>query len=774
MDHPWRPRIPPGNLCPICSNSHFPFCPPPFPDFTRPPHKFPPPPPQYSDQFYHRPPPPRPLPLQQPYDPFVDHHGGPTMNSYPPQQRIWNGNSNFNGDPYGNMHPGYDFNSGQVGVKKIRFENSGPPPGPYSLRILAEDERRLKLIHDHGAASHNLGTNYESGYNISGNDFESDFRDLEFGRFERNGGVYSLESDSNMKRKRAEENFEYRHSENNKNSYSRTGSDLIQSRAYGTNGHEADGYNDALYKEQGSFSLGGREFDNHFPQSYTKQQYLMEPKPAHYSLSNLSGVNMGPIQDSQVFSGQPPLPNSPPPPLPMEQPVRHLSERVVSSAAGTSSLFPIRVESAGSLQPSKTAVSEAFSSGAMYYPDNDNLNSSCYPNEEVHAMQMAPSQTILGESEQFPPQHLSSDEPKVIDASHILKYPHRTTRPDHIVVILRGLPGSGKSYMAKMLRDLEVENGGSAPRIHSMDDYFMTEVEKVEESEGSKPFGSVRGKKTVTKKVMEYCYEPEVEEAYRSSMLKAFKKTLDEGIFSFVIVDDRNLRVADFAQFWATAKRSGYEVYLLEATYRDPVGCAARNVHGFSHSDIQKMANQWEEAPSLYMKLDIKSLLHGDDLEENGIQEVDMDTEDVDHNVDLSGSQERNVELFTGPSREDLPSDCPSKDDQKWDTMEDRPMEEVKELRKSKWSNDLDEDDVKKTEAARGNLNALSGLIQSYSKEGKSVRWADKIHFAGWQQWIFNRCSENFKHVIFSNWSWCWIQLEVKSFARGRKTEFAK
>jgi hypothetical protein len=32
-----------------------------------------------------------------------------------------------------------------------------------------------------------------------------------------------------------------------------------------------------------------------------------------------------------------------------------------------------------------------------------------------------------------------------------------------------------------MLRDLEVENGGDAPRIHSMDDYFMTEVEKVVE-----------------------------------------------------------------------------------------------------------------------------------------------------------------------------------------------------------------------------------------------------------------------------------------------------
>ena len=39
--------------------------------------------------------------------------------------------------------------------------------------------------------------------------------------------------------------------------------------------------------------------------------------------------------------------------------------------------------------------------------------------------------------------------------------------------------GSGKSYLAKALRDIEVENGGSAPRIHAMDDYFMIEVEKV-------------------------------------------------------------------------------------------------------------------------------------------------------------------------------------------------------------------------------------------------------------------------------------------------------
>ncbi|AQK70589.1 P-loop containing nucleoside triphosphate hydrolase superfamily protein [Zea mays] len=124
----------------------------------------------------------------------------------------------------------------------------------------------------------------------------------------------------------------------------------------------------------------------------------------------------------------------------------------------------------------------------------------------------------------------------VINACDLFKQPLRGSRPDHIVVILRGLPGSGKSYLAKALRDLEVDNGANAPRIHSMDDYFMIEVEKkVEDTEGPKSSSASKGRRQLTKKVIEYCYEPEMEETYRSSMLKAFSKTLDEGNFTFVI-----------------------------------------------------------------------------------------------------------------------------------------------------------------------------------------------------------------------------------------------
>lgn len=134
------------------------------------------------------------------------------------------------------------------------------------------------------------------------------------------------------------------------------------------------------------------------------------------------------------------------------------------------------------------------------------------------------------------------------------------------------LVGSGKSYLAKALRDLEVENGGNAPRIHSMDDYFMIEVEKVsrnwtqfilysgtlvcqpklcslhccfllwviclltaiwlycsqkvEDSEGSKSSSASKGRKQLTKKVIEYCYEPEMEEVIQFFVLVDYFRSL--------------------------------------------------------------------------------------------------------------------------------------------------------------------------------------------------------------------------------------------------------
>lgn len=64
--------------------------------------------------------------------------------------------------------------------------------------------------------------------------------------------------------------------------------------------------------------------------------------------------------------------------------------------------------------------------------------------------------------------------------------------------------------------------------------------------------------------VMEYEYEADMEETYRTSMFKTFKKTLDDGFFPFIILDAINDRVRHFEQFWSAAKTKGFEVNVLK------------------------------------------------------------------------------------------------------------------------------------------------------------------------------------------------------------------
>ncbi len=64
--------------------------------------------------------------------------------------------------------------------------------------------------------------------------------------------------------------------------------------------------------------------------------------------------------------------------------------------------------------------------------------------------------------------------PSAVNVLSILDPPGRARRPKRLAVILRGLPGSGKSHVARLLRDAEIARGGEAPRIFTIDDYFMT------------------------------------------------------------------------------------------------------------------------------------------------------------------------------------------------------------------------------------------------------------------------------------------------------------
>lgn len=110
----------------------------------------------------------------------------------------------------------------------------------------------------------------------------------------------------------------------------------------------------------------------------------------------------------------------------------------------------------------------------------------------------------------------------------------RLSRPAKIVIILRGVPGAGKSHLARLIKEKEVEMGGEQPRTMALDDYF--------ECDG------------------EYLYEPDMEDSYRANLLKRFKKNIDAGLFQFMLVDAINDKVSKFREFWSYAKQNGYEV----------------------------------------------------------------------------------------------------------------------------------------------------------------------------------------------------------------------
>lgn len=75
--------------------------------------------------------------------------------------------------------------------------------------------------------------------------------------------------------------------------------------------------------------------------------------------------------------------------------------------------------------------------------------------------------------------------------------------------------------------------------------------------------------KQITVKEMVYEYEAEMEESYRASFVKSFKKTIIDGYFPFIIVDNVNDKVKYFADMWSFAKQNGFQVSnLLEIIYQ--------------------------------------------------------------------------------------------------------------------------------------------------------------------------------------------------------------
>ncbi|XP_047997835.1 YLP motif-containing protein 1-like isoform X2 [Leguminivora glycinivorella] len=211
----------------------------------------------------------------------------------------------------------------------------------------------------------------------------------------------------------------------------------------------------------------------------------------------------------------------------------------------------------------------------------------------------------------------------VVMIDDILEPPGREIRPEKIVIILRGPPGSGKSYLAKLIRDREAEHGGTA-RIMSIDDYFMQEGE-IEEKDPTTG-------KIVKKPSLKYEYEAKSEETYLNSLKRAFKRSLTDGYFNFLIYDAVNDTLRSYADIWNYARQQGFQVYICTMELDTQI-CFKRNIHGRTLGDIQVITTRFFPTPDHHIQLDATTL-----LQSGAITEVQM--EDVDDDIIMEDAQE--------------------------------------------------------------------------------------------------------------------------------------
>jgi len=60
--------------------------------------------------------------------------------------------------------------------------------------------------------------------------------------------------------------------------------------------------------------------------------------------------------------------------------------------------------------------------------------------------------------------------------------------------------------------------------------------------------------------VLEYQYDADMDQAYRASFLKSFRRQIDERYFNFIIVDAVFDKTAYLEEFWSYGKLKGFEV----------------------------------------------------------------------------------------------------------------------------------------------------------------------------------------------------------------------
>lgn len=140
--------------------------------------------------------------------------------------------------------------------------------------------------------------------------------------------------------------------------------------------------------------------------------------------------------------------------------------------------------------------------------------------------------------------------------------------------ILRGLPGTGKSRLAKLIKEANACDDYYV-EIFSTDDLFIN-------AEGI------------------YEFDPTLLKWHHEENLRLATRFFNGRPSPFVryiaIIDNTNVRHSDYAPYAKAAKKAGWDVQIITLDWdeNDIPLYAMRNKHGVPEEAIRRMADRWE------------------------------------------------------------------------------------------------------------------------------------------------------------------------------------
>ncbi|OAF70227.1 hypothetical protein A3Q56_02000 [Intoshia linei] len=157
-----------------------------------------------------------------------------------------------------------------------------------------------------------------------------------------------------------------------------------------------------------------------------------------------------------------------------------------------------------------------------------------------------------------------------------------------MVVIVRGLPASGKSSISKIIKTSLNELNVSV-RILSIDDYF-TDVD----DDTDEPV---------------YQFDLSMEASFLENLFKSFVKQIGEKFFQCIVVDSVFSKYQQFINYFKTATSNSWEVYIIEM--KKPMDqCMRAKRSGQSNDNINNICKSWEIFPNYIKRIEWDLIQH--------------------------------------------------------------------------------------------------------------------------------------------------------------------